>query len=929
MALTFASGRETLSSDSWTVNSTTGGNVPTGTYYLSLQARNRIGFNLPLYTSITVANNSKIVITINPEARLLSEDWHYYVVGCSTTNTPSSYIQIAKIPGINPDDQFTLLTLPIVTEISYLYINPVSALPTTNLVNGTTIAYTTKNLVYEYDSYDTSTLIDNELVLLGANNKRWKVKGNLSNYITNTTGLLGCNQDLREITDTTGIIIPKYNPNTPVATLSPPIRYVLTPSVQTTISKGTRIGITIRLSGLDKSSLFSDKLVFVPEGFVDLGTGELQTTLNDLTTPMSTIGTNINYQYGKNNLYIEEDLPTTQGFQFKLQLRFTAAQYASLIPEGASISFNMDFTDSAGVYQELGQAIGNIVFSDGELGRVYPGVGLNVYVGSRSGLIKNFSFPLVNGNTITNLSPNTDNQQIVINQSGNSFVGFPNIPSDSSLRALVGTVSGVTNPSTESEVTTLTANQGLIITVNHPVLNDKGIVRSNYPDVIANSDKGSFNPNEIVFYVRNTSTNVIKEFTGNSVVVDNTQDFTLLDWTNATTIAEIPTQTDLAFSLYEPNDTFTITKTVGANFPAGSYVISYCYSYNGNQVTKITHNSLDLQDITENYIYELTVKLGEIFDKVKYLGSPVKTVSDLQLVSGFDRLDYQLRYVVSTNKEYRYDPVSTLTEDLENIIKPSDIDTLQSGRWLSSSGTSWFTGNTEPDPRLGKVGDFYYNNINSEIKTKTNNTTWTLLSSIRGSTWYNGPGVPTASLGLLGDYYAQGGNTGNVYRKTTNTTWTLSLNIKGVKGDTGDIGPVGFFNSDSNSQFTTTSLAANSTAVFTVPVGTVVIFNSITTSVACRVRVYQNLTSAQADLTRGINIKGQKAAGLVLDIVTGSGVYSDASVVTNQLSWLFSGTPTLVNADIPKTNNAYISITNMTNIATAITVAFNLYVLRQ
>jgi len=56
--------------------------------------------------------------------------------------------------------------------------------------------------------------------------------------------------------------------------------------------------------------------------------------------------------------------------------------------------------------------------------------------------------------------------------------------------------------------------------------------------------------------------------------------------------------------------------------------------------------------------------------------------------------------------------------------------------------------------------------------------------------WKYGAGVPASNLGLVGDYYLDTA-TGNVYTKTNGTTWVLISNIMGPQGPAGAVGPQG------------------------------------------------------------------------------------------------------------------------------------------
>jgi len=56
--------------------------------------------------------------------------------------------------------------------------------------------------------------------------------------------------------------------------------------------------------------------------------------------------------------------------------------------------------------------------------------------------------------------------------------------------------------------------------------------------------------------------------------------------------------------------------------------------------------------------------------------------------------------------------------------------------------------------------------------------------------WSSGNGVPQSSFGTTGDYYLDTA-TGNVYTKTNGTTWVLISNIMGPQGPAGAVGPQG------------------------------------------------------------------------------------------------------------------------------------------
>ena len=99
MAVTYANSRIVLPSSCWSVIASTGGSLSTANLYFSLQTENRVGRNLLLTSSlISIATNNKVTITINSQAKLPTEEIFNYVIGASTSSSPNTFSQIAKIP---------------------------------------------------------------------------------------------------------------------------------------------------------------------------------------------------------------------------------------------------------------------------------------------------------------------------------------------------------------------------------------------------------------------------------------------------------------------------------------------------------------------------------------------------------------------------------------------------------------------------------------------------------------------------------------------------------------------------------------------------------------------------------------------------------------------------------------------------------------
>jgi hypothetical protein len=734
MPITFASGRSILNSSDWTITTSSGGTLTAGTYYFSLQARNRIGYNLPLYSgAVSVSANQKITITINSSAKLAAEDWHYYIIEYSNSSTVSTYIQVAKLAVVNPTDQYTVLTFPLsvqFTSNAQLGFNSSLSLPTTGLINGRLAGLNSSTYIYEYDSYDSTTPVNSTTVLASANGKRWKARGNFSNRITSTTTSGGCNLDIRSFTDTdiASLILPIYGVD---GSESIPLKYYISNDVNDVVDAGTRIVLSVFLGELNKSSLFENKIILTPRGHVNTSTYTLRTVLADGLTSMSSIGVPTNYSYSRPNLILEDDLNVGEAYYFELKLDFESSEFAGLLPEGSVISFLPGFTTNTGVYNELGLVVGNIILPEGDKGRVLPDIGLGVKLGSVAGLVAKHSFQLQNSRTIPGLSSNTANQKIVINKNGIGYLASVSVPNDAAIRALVSTVSGESSVGTWSSYVSVANNTQITLTIQHPCTsNGQGYVRNMYPDVIAGSTTSSFNPQGIVIYLQQQSTGEIRKFTGNNITVSTTQNITLSSWSSGTVVAATYINPNTYFSLYAPGATVIASSGTGT-FPAGSFRGCFSYTYTGNQVTSVSHSELQLEATGDPYITELNGNLSEVYQLLKYYGNPVSTIADLRAIPVIDLYDNQERFVASIESRYRFVFDSLAVDDGVSVLKPTELASTTTGRWIKIISPSWFVGTVAPSTAEGKDGDFYYNKLVCDLYQKISGS-WVVLSNLKG-----------------------------------------------------------------------------------------------------------------------------------------------------------------------------------------------------
>ena len=113
---------------------------------------------------------------------------------------------------------------------------------------------------------------------------------------------------------------------------------------------------------------------------------------------------------------------------------------------------------------------------------------------------------------------------------------------------------------------------------------------------------------------------------------------------------------------------------------------------------------------------------------------------------------------------------------------------------------NWHSGNGAPSSSLGNNSDFYLDLDSGDIYTKKTGV-WVVSLTLkgikgdtgergdRGTTWLSGNVAPDVSIGLSNDYYLNT-TTYDVYSKATGA-WELILNLKGAKGDQGEIGATG------------------------------------------------------------------------------------------------------------------------------------------
>lgn len=616
MALYYANGREVFTPDVWSITVTSGGSLNAGTYYFSLQGRNRIGLNkLLISDAVVIPQNGKVEISVNSSALQSGEEWLCFVIGSSTTPTESSFVQLATLPVLDPNNQNTLFSFPrSVTFDSNEHIKlstTVTTLPTTNLINGMLRGYSTNGIIYELDLYDRTSVDDGTLVKVVSGN-RWKARPTFSTYVSSIFVSGGCRQDIRTI-DTSNAISVLYNPD---GSTSTPVSLWLTGD-NNVIERGLRVNVDLFVGSQNMSQKLDGKALLTFLGFVNLNTGEIRTTRSDGSL-IEGIGLNQTFNANYPVLTLEDDLQTNEAYSFNLAFRFSSAEWVGLLPEGANLKALANFSAVSGVFQELSAFTGDCILNKGKLRRIVPNTGLSVKALSGSGIIQNYSFPLVNEQNIFGLAPNTDNQKIAINGNGSVYYSpTVEIPAGSVLRAIVSTKKGVTNPALFSNSIYINQDGGIRFTVVYPTA-----IRDNYPDVIAENTQGLFNVPRIVVYIRKLGNGEVKAFDKLIVVPGVSQTFIIVDWSKGITISQIPQTLDTAFGLFDIPQPTNIQSISQGNFEADDYQITIAFEYDGNQVTKINHSTND------GCVVELRGSISELFDHLVDYENPHNVTTD-------------------------------------------------------------------------------------------------------------------------------------------------------------------------------------------------------------------------------------------------------------------------------------------------------------
>jgi len=641
-----------------------------GTKYFWLQYRNRAGYSaVSTSASTTVAAGQKIVITIPTGAKPASvggingTDIHEYVILMSVSNDVSTAVTVASFPGYQTDG--TPYALPAVIELSQdqhlaitgLTVTDEASLPASPVHGMRRAIATPSSRFVAYDAVFAPT--------------GWKdvYPQVFSTYVPSTTELNGCDVSIVDITDTAVILTPDYGVD---GTASKAIGFWLVNNESNPIPSGTRIGLSFDLDNVDVSSQFVGLASIIFQGYVDKTTGAIDTV-------GMVVNTAIAYSGAQTGMVLQKELPVGSAVFLQVRLEFRSFQLKNRPVQGSVLRASPYLYADFAQYNPDSSLLGSFIAAEYDRRRIVPSSGANSAKALKgSGTISlssggGYTFQAIPESAVVGLEANTANQKVFMAINGSLYVAGSTIEG-AVLRAIVGTVNGLGHIRSWSGSYGLSSSNLLEITVTYP-LN----ISPDYPDVIAGSGAGYFNPSGIRFFVRPVGGGTIWYFDG-VVLAGVSQTFSIGLSGTETTVGSLPSNPAASFGLYRATDaSYAITPVSGSSiFTTANYEVAIAFVYN-DRVTSISHSSLD------GCILEADSTIGELFEKTRYNRAPVTNLAALRAVSSTTTPNLQKCIVASLKWEYQYQNDSYLVDDTTDssyAAKPNDLESYQAGRWI-------------------------------------------------------------------------------------------------------------------------------------------------------------------------------------------------------------------------------------------------------
>ena len=603
----------------WNVQVSSGGNFSSSrTLYFGFQLQNRAGFNIPSVSG-AIAHTQNQQITFSLPEMPPGWDIHYFVLSAGTTPDPSTFVQIARMPGyqcgpgISPQSLKTALPTTIaLSRDAHIALAPTVAtlndLPIgLDRLDGQARWVTSEAKWFEYRA-DSNLPMNIDTV--AADFGQWVRIGSASTYVSDTTTGVGSDRPIISINPITTIPTPPY-PGQPAsnAKVLPnwEAQYWLYNDDNVVLPAGTEFGIELEYNNQRSPDLLNGLFLVRFLGYVGFD-GSIRTS-DSSGREFLTSGAYYEWQPKVTTPFVTpDDLQPGEAIALGVKPYFSAAELNNQMTPKSVIGVIPVIRTQSGDYNPLGKLIPEgVVYAEADRYRVVPNTGLSYDILSGNALIGSYDFPVKPRRTFGGLSPNTALQQVVINGNAAVFTEPPTYTPSASeaLRALVGTIAGTSIAGQWSNAVAIST--GATLTLAYP-----SAIRGDYPDAIALSNKAKFNPPFVTIFLQRLDTKEIRQFSGYAVTVRQSQKFTLSDWSKGSVVSGLPSaSTD--FSLFAALGV-AIAPTNSGNFPSANYRATYAFVYDGNQITTISHASPPC-------ITEFSGNFAAIFDSNVYVES--------------------------------------------------------------------------------------------------------------------------------------------------------------------------------------------------------------------------------------------------------------------------------------------------------------------
>jgi hypothetical protein len=630
--------------------------------------------------TLTWTAGQKIRVTLASSARQTGEDIFSYVLSGENSGNPQSAIQLAKWQAKDAD-QVTLRTLSTfeLTRDSHLSLS--FAIATSddfpdNPVNGQVRQISSSGLFYEYDA----EAIDGEYPA-SAGYWVWLTTETNSTYIADTEDG-GSDQEVISLTSNEILLPPIYAGNGGDST---PVKYWLLNGFTESGSEfpvGSAVNLQVQIN--DDPALgvaLSGKLIARVLGIVRRSTGVL-------TNALAEYGQSYVWESGSSLFSLSVPIPSGYALAMELYYNFQSIQLRSAV--GVESFFVQVLPYLAGKFGELESSwffFGNSIPDSGDKMRIVPALTgisrasgtclIERYIASVS-VPENFAYGLVS---------DAANQKVCLSAALGGQVTIRAAASalqdSEAVRAKISTLPGEKLSDWSADLT-LSANQGLSISIPHPCDSDgNAVIRSDYPDpAIAGSD-ALYNLASLRIYIQIGGTTYRSAVI--SVILGSTQVVTVTSFTGFSTVS-LPTNPDDWFDLWE-NSPPTLSATTGT-LAAGTYrvKVAHLYASPNYRITSITHRTID------GCIPEISQTLAEVTNTLSYWREAVSTKSDLKALSTTGLSDGRsIRLVLQNNALYRFALSLPSADDGETYLAADDVSARG---WIKISASGSGGGHT-------------------------------------------------------------------------------------------------------------------------------------------------------------------------------------------------------------------------------------------